>query len=287
MIDITYDKSGKCIAGLFYELSGATQDPSPMRDARKWKNTVASSPLADPTLLQRRADEDGLYVQVGVEDRTDEYLCPVSQSHPTGQTNQQIYVVMFGRGPLYEFLPLDHTGPLVTNEFATRLRGRHITGLKLTTVPVLESDSRYPKTVCRLSGKTALWERPLRLRDGLKNQCPLCGHSPLICPGCGFRDNPCGNCKGLAITGIKMSGEKPPLLAEATPVEGPILNGSTWSGDDACRWGGALIVTRRVVDWLVSLHVGPFIALPIQVWTDGMSKQQREWLERAKTPLPD
>jgi hypothetical protein len=46
-------------------------------------------------------------------------------------------------------------------------------------------------------------------------------------------------------------------------------------------------ITRRALDWLLSIHAGPFVAEPIAVNVFGLTKDDLEHLEVARTPLPD
>ena len=65
---------------------------------------------------------------------------------------------------------------------------------------------------------------------------------------------------------------------------------------DVNRWDGAdfvfvtldaggfqtNVVTKRVVDWLLSFHAAPFVARPVMARLDGASPEQLKMLEEAK-----
>ena len=65
-----------------------------------------------------------------------------------------------------------------------------------------------------------------------------------------------------------------------------IVDGRRWDGTDFFGGGDGLqTVTRRAVDWLLSIHAYPFEAQPVPVNIAGMTKAERERLEQARTPL--
>ena len=69
------------------------------------------------------------------------------------------------------------------------------------------------------------------------------------------------------------------------PPASRILNGHEWDGSDFVGGGDPAIVTRRVIDWLLAAHSGPFLAKPCRVDVSKMNADQQRWLKRAVKPL--
>lgn len=46
-------------------------------------------------------------------------------------------------------------------------------------------------------------------------------------------------------------------------------------------------ITRRALDWFLSIHAGPFLAQPVAVNVLGLTKEDRERLEAMRRPLPN
>lgn len=72
------------------------------------------------------------------------------------------------------------------------------------------------------------------------------------------------------------------LRLSPIPREGPILEGKDWDGSDFLRDS---FITKRALDWLLSVHAAPFVARPARVCIDGMTDKQKKWLEAATKPL--
>ena len=63
-----------------------------------------------------------------------------------------------------------------------------------------------------------------------------------------------------------------------------IINGKLWDGSDLICGRDYTVgfVTRRFVDWLISIHAAPLCATEVAVCVDGMSEAQLANLERAR-----
>lgn len=168
-----------------------------------------------------------------------------------------------------------------------------LTGRRFKKVYVSRSvESKYGNDK-RFTGVSALVcdsrlkTKPLRV-VGAANRCPYCKKGSLVCEECGDFNFSCRHCeKELLVSRNQKSDPRPVFLADH---RGPyVLRGSSWSGADFC---GAtypfesLLLTRRALDWLLATHAEPFRYRPCRVAVEGMTKQQLEWLDRARRPLP-
>ena len=67
-----------------------------------------------------------------------------------------------------------------------------------------------------------------------------------------------------------------------------VIDVNRWDGADfvfVTLDSGALrtnVVTKRVVDWLLSFHAAPFVARPVMARLDGATPEQLKMLEVAK-----
>ena len=75
--------------------------------------------------------------------------------------------------------------------------------------------------------------------------------------------------------------DDPHFLVTPRSDEGLIIDGKNWDGNDFVRLGSAneMLVTRRVVDWLLSTKSVPFIADPCRLDITGMADSQLHQLQ--------
>jgi hypothetical protein len=59
-----------------------------------------------------------------------------------------------------------------------------------------------------------------------------------------------------------------------------VLEGARWDGSDLISsHSNITFISKRMFDWIVSVHAGPLMARPVKFCTDGMSHEQKRWLE--------
>ena len=138
--------------------------------------------------------------------------------------------------------------------------------LPFQVIPGSLNDFRVPRCVGRLVLRgLAVQGKPF--------QCPHCGKAFETCPECGaggWRVD-CPYCEKPL---HRLASEKPTgpndrrlILSPAQQRRDKIWNGVTWDGADFIGNGHAafLIVTKRVVDYLLSVHATSFQAIPVLV----------------------
>ena len=180
---------------------------------------------------------------------------------------------------------------LVQKPFWEELKQTGLLGLSAFAVEVASNEAEIPKP-------PELWLVQPRghqvgrrwIVRGKPNHCPGGeDHGPVACPGCGqiiLNCLTCGRDTSAIPSYHQGEGDDRLVLCALKDRETWVLDGSHWDGSDFCQSMYAAIGTHRLVDYLLRKHAAPFIATPALVWTDGMSKQQLAWLERAKKPLP-
>lgn len=127
------------------------------------------------------------------------------------------------------------------------------------------------------------------------NKCPFCGHAPLICPDCSFEARDCPLCKKPCFAESRNhqgdSDQRYLLTEQPDRWTRAILEASRWDGSDFI-WGtehpglAGHYVTKRVVDWLLSIHANPFVAKPVLVNVEGASAEVLKRLEEIKRLQP-
>ena len=152
----------------------------------------------------------------------------------------------------------------------------------------------FPMWYLKFRGKLRF--RSMKFESGM-NECPKCGHSPVICPTCSQLPTDCRACGEMVLH----SGGKYPRGVHARIFEWywtrepfQIVEGETWNGADFSLLDHVdtpvmepfYVVTRRVVDWFVQNNVAPFVAAPIDVDVSRMTKKQLERLEECRLPIP-
>ncbi|MBS0264371.1 MAG: hypothetical protein JSS02_20710 [Planctomycetes bacterium] len=135
----------------------------------------------------------------------------------------------------------------------------------------LTFDGRFPDLLPHVAPRSA-------------DRCPFCGHSPIVCLECGFVNNPCINCKSQTIAPENLAHRDEDLIVKR--IEMPIIDPRRWAGEDfiGSSHGGA--ISRRTLDWLLSIQAGPFFAEPIAVNVAEITREERDKLEAARDPLP-
>ena len=289
MDEIQFNTTGSLEKKAFFYFSGCTIDLSDD------EQQIAPGCVMGQSRLLKWEDTDdfmarGVWGDYAGQERIVVQRCSLHPNHILRSRLTRTDIDLFG-GQIYcEFIPTNYSGAIVTSTLRDQIAQSGALGCHFSEVAVnVSHPARANLRLHRISGNTAFLERPKILPKGRPNHCPDCGTAPLICPACAYQEFVCSKCsKRLMLGGPLDYLEKHgiPYHIQDRPPEGKVFDGASWSGDDVMESPNhELIVTRRFVDFLLAIHVGPFVALPIQIWTDGMSKQQREWLERAKKPL--
>ncbi|MBN69942.1 MAG: hypothetical protein CME32_11780 [Gimesia sp.] len=185
--------------------------------------------------------------------------------------------------------------PIVTESFKERIEK---SGLKGADFLPLTVDShcreKYPDApllfAIQFMGKKCT--RQLRIQ-GAKDECPFCGRQNLFCKECGFSNLQCPDCSNYVATSIdghKGPNDKRLKFSPVTQRRFQIMEGHKWDGADFIYGGGFSstypnIVSKRALDWLLSVHAVHFCARPIQVCIDSMTDQQLEKLEYVQKPV--
>ncbi len=286
MDQIITDESGTLLSGYFYRFDIPFGDDSLRLTEPDLDETwvVAKRTPTNDELRRRPGGEIWMLESEPGGDPETRHDCPIDPGHVTHSMYTAFEVDLSGGARVGDIVPEFSHNVVLSAAFAQKLEGSGLTGFDLIRPGIIPNDDRpeLPKLrVLRFLGRGG--SRPRRV-VGVPDACPFCGKGPLICPGCGFEEIKCSECDN--ITRILASVHKGPgdkrLRMAPEPKAGEVLGGTRWDGSD---FFGSCYVTRRTVDWLLSVHAAPFYARPVRVWVDGMTDEQKGWLERAKRPV--
>lgn len=185
--------------------------------------------------------------------------------------------------------------PLVTESFKERIQNSGLVGAGFLPVSVsAQYQKRYPNAPLLFAiqhrGENCL--RWLSLQ-GAKDECPFCARKNLFCKTCGSDNLMCPKCDryiATSIDGHDGRSDKRLKFSPAAQRETKIIEGSQWDGADFIFGGGHTstnpeIISKRALDWLISIHAAPFCARPVQFCIDGMTDQQLQQLEIVQKPI--
>lgn len=285
MDQIVYDEGGTLLDGVFYEFDvpfGEDIDDSDADDT--WIHSRRTP--SDQELLENGEDA-WMWIELlcDLENVKAKYGCSVDKSHVTEKYWDPFEADVLGGARLSEFIPTGSTSEIVVSApFASRLKRTILTGFETVPVKVIVNQATLVDPmlfVLQPRGRNCL--RPMKVQ-GAPNACPFCGRRPLICPACGYYESLCSQCGNTsAILSRVHRGEDDKRLKIApVPQPGRVLDGAKWDGSDFinCGW---YFITRRALDWLLSIHAAPFYVRPARVCIDGMSEEQLRQLEAAKS----
>lgn len=221
-------------------------------------------------------------------------LCPRCEADGaythTVQVIQRVAVESFQGDVEGDFFPQDDISDnyFLSTKLAERIRMSGLSGVEFGKVTLLQSGGmklREPTGVevlnslgkgCEASGKV--------LAEGVADTCPFCGDSPIFCPECRKFRNPCAKCKKK--TGIVAGHEDGPddrrLKIEPAPGALRIINGQLWDGSDFNQSG---MITKRALDFLLSIHAAPFWYRPALVDVTGVSDEKLKQIRAAADPV--
>ncbi|WP_417385343.1 hypothetical protein [Gimesia sp.] len=262
-----------------------------------------------PTELELAEEDTKAWLEVGIlkQKLNRNKNCNTDPSHVTEVYFTELVLELFNSDEdeviLSEFnltrpwfeMPGDEQATLVTKAFADRVRQSGLRGA--TFLPAKLNNSEQPANrkipplfAFQFQGKKCL--RPFKVQ-GAENACPFCGRKPLICQECDFSYSTCPQCDQSAWTPLnKHGGPKDKSLIISPPEQREILvmEGKRWDGSDFVFANGIEfvnpgIISKRALDWLLSIHAAPFCARSLKFCTDGMSDQQRQQLEEIQKPI--
>lgn len=285
MYHIYLSRSGTLKAGVVYQLRIADHDLPP----NDGKDQVIFSP--------RVPKEDELTESVGEEYVRAEIAetpkvrqtsrCRLDPSHHHERFATELKFRLFG-GPRYaQFIHDGFAGHyLVSSDFRIQLGRSGLTGLHLEPVEIVAREAPSPlKEVFAIQPTGRACDRGMTVQNA-PNACPHCGKGYIFCPACGFQVSTCPYCDGIMWNLAKniKPGEKTLIICPIKERQPPILNGKDWDGSDFIqgRYRNECYITKRALDWMLSVHAAPFFAVPVLIDVDGMSAQQMKWLEQAQ-----
>ena len=283
--NVILSRHGKLKAGLFYEFIVDDDDMFLDFEEDDTSDYIASQPT--PSSEELFLQDGGTYISGSLEKvgQTEQLKkCSEDPQHVTGEYWKDVTVYLGGGPHVPPMLLLDgdaQRSVLVSAELAEQIEQTEFRGWRLLPVKV-DEESRYRKPA---SGEPKLFELQFMGRNCYRsssivhapNACPWCGDAPLICPGCGYRNiDCCGNTHWIARKNHKGPGDirlitdgyTRPAIIEATRWDGSDF---IFGGLDKSLWDH--VVSRRVVDWLLSIHAAPFYARPVLIDVEGASDE--------------
>lgn len=262
-----------------------------------------------PTELELAEKDQRAWLEFGIVNSkiTKQKNCPADQSHVTEEyfsdleleiwnsEDKEILLVEFNLSkPWYE-MPREEQAVIVSASFAEQIRQCGLTGVGFVPVKIKNSDGPVEKSMPPLFALQFQGERCLRPSrvQGAKNACPFCAHGPLICQACDFDEFLCPKCKQSAWTtkeAHKGPSDKRLIVSPPEQREVLVLDGSRWDGSDFVYVSGNTlldtnVISKRALDWLLSIDAAPFCARSVQFCIDGMTDQQLQQLEVIQKPI--
>lgn len=298
MYDIVLPRDGTLVDGYFYGLDPVGEDS--FYGVESQPGWLVSLRIPDEEQLFRTTRRKYLSGESCTRDGSDwhadaaEYKCSQSSKHLTRWVWKKP-IVELQDGPKYtDFIPLPDSGvaTLMTELLRNRIIEQKYSGL--STVEVEIRGSVQPPAGQKIFALNFLGTpclRPMRLVSDVPNECHFCHAGPLLCPECGnimWKCDRCNECPAQPAS-PPVTTQKGVRHVQPPRERGPnIIEGHLWDGSDFISGGwmfaGRGIVTRRVIDWLLSIHATPFVAEPVAVDTSKMTSDQLQRLEVIRRP---
>ena len=285
--NVILSRHGDLKAGVFYELIIDDDDMFLDFEEDDTSDYIASQPT--PSSEELFLQDAGTYISGSLEKvgQTEQLKkCSEDPQHVTGEYWKDVTVYLGGGPHISPLSLLDGDGQrsvLVSMELAEQIKQTEFRGWRLLPVKI-DKESRYRKPA---SGEPKLFELQFMGRNCYRqwsvhhapNACPWCGTMPLICPDCGYRDIEC--CDKSPWKNRKEHGgpgDRHLIVDIQNTYRPAILEATRWDGSDFL-FGGLEqslwdhVVSRRVVDWLLSIHAAPFYARPVLIDVEGASDE--------------
>ena len=264
---VHYDQSGHLLEGIFYALTFGDFFDEPKRDDT-WISIqgdedvfVETEEVVHRDLRCKNGHHYGelLHGKFNMRSSTDgkAFSCTEGYHVISGESNQILKRVGFSN---YRVAPLD---PQSYSRHQHRLWGLCFSDLPMNRAVIY---------------------------NGSIPKCPACG-SAMVCVHCAM---PYGTCRTCQKGKLKYFESEKAFLARATdldqfelpivlPAYRPVVDGSSWSGEDFVNLGSRKVVTHRVMQVFQEAGIGPAYGEPIKVWVDKCDDSQLKMLEEAKS----
>ncbi len=310
--NIYQDQTGELISGLFYTFTILDSSGETVIDRFNGRPGGVQAHL-NPSYDELKAQTGHGYFVVKIsEQRTyrqtmkwenecgSQNVIDCPHGHVTAQYWKDLEVDLTYGAKAATLIRADMEGQyamLIGWDFAGQLLNSGLVGYRFAPVLVHSEwlrkwvpDLTVPDLVdLQFTGRRCL--RPLSFRDA-PDACPHCGREPLVCTACGFEYGLCPQCGKFAFkpfTAKREPGDKSLTVCPYEERNLVIVEGSRWDGSDFIygRWddGYPHIITKRALDWLLSVNAAPFYAHPALVNIDGLTPEQRARVLAVKNPV--
>jgi hypothetical protein len=264
------DESGDLATGYFYSIDTTLTRHRIHGQTKEW---ITSSHEAEARFV---------WTPGGTE-TSDRHACPRDGSHETGAYYTSVGLDLCGGDIVGPFVPAWGNVILVNKKLADQLLESGLPCVQTTPASVVLNQSACKDPNIHLlvfAGRDPT--RWPRIYPETANRCPYCGHGPIVCPECGFWYAYCPKCAKewcRCADEAREGVEDLRLVIRPFPKLGPIIDPNRWDGSDFMPY---CIVTRRVLDFFLSVHAAPLRAQPIRVDLRGITDEKRDLVERAK-----
>lgn len=216
--------------------------------------------------------------------------CPRDKSHVTDQYAVDIELDAQGDEPPSPLLPAQAGGgEIVTNALRKQMEQSGMKGFRFERVKSVQhygkgtidekSDTEHPLVFYNLVPTAPCLALSMQwVEPASENRCPFCERGPIVCEACGHRERNCPKCgeKVCVHEEDAVPGERRLIIPSAWRKS--VVNVNYWNGADYFSYGR---VTRRFVDFLLSVHAYPFVAVPISANIHGITAEKKDLLESA------
>ena len=280
-------------AGDFWQVLFGLSAVEEIDDATAWGDPIVSAgpPGQDDDDLLAWGSESGTTQAPPV-------VCPANPAHVLVQTPAVMRFYFNAPGLMPPIIGgIGAMGPVIRKGLADRLRASDLRGVGVCPVEMtgwvegLDEEWRegaegwndlrhfYPE------GVRPSFEGSVQPPGG--NLCPYCRRGPAVCPGCGYANNPCPACGKMPVRHVKHTTAEEKAAGVVlfdTPYDDRLVDPRRWDGSD---YMGGDLVTRRFIDFLLSLHVWPFVAAPVPTLVEGLTKDELAKLDHARRPVTE
>jgi hypothetical protein len=284
MPQIVVDRSGELRKGTFYQFNVPFEDEPVVESPTAEWIVVPRTPRGDELTLSGKETYTWIEMTSGWEHRVETKDCPADKEHVTHQYFKKMRGEKMGGKRLSPFIPSDSNQIVLSEALYDQIAPLKLRGARIDLL-----DLRDHHTDAKITGFWSLQfvgKTKLRLPKfvDVPNRCPHCHKSKIICESCGHWSAYCSACeKQMVIIETKHLGKTDPRLAFEDGLD-PIL-GKTWDGSDLVQARGRNFASKRFIDWLLRIHAAPFYAEPVWFCVDGMSDQQKKWLDDLQKPF--